>query len=326
MEPAHFFRASRVIIVAGKGGVGKTTVTSALGRAAADHGIRTLIAELHDQAALAAPYGHETVGYEEMVLCEADPEAGTAELRTRVLDPLDITVEYLRERHVWPAARTIARRPQIMDATAAWTPSLRDLMVLGKTKQIAASGDYGLVVIDAPAAGHALSFLRATRALLETVKGGEIRRQALEVEQMLTDPSRCQVVLVTLAEETPVNELIETAYMLEDEIGVKLGPIIVNGVLKELPNLDADVVEMARDADIGLTPTELDSLSRAASFRSARRASQAAQMRRLAEELPLPQIQLPWAHAEHLDASTVADLAQSLTAGIAALDPTLLIR
>jgi anion-transporting ArsA/GET3 family ATPase len=326
MEPAQFFRSSRIIIVAGKGGVGKTTVTSALGRAAANHGIRTLIAELHDKAGLAAPYGHDEVGYEEIVLREADEDAGTAELRTRVLDPLDITVEYLRERHVWPAARTIARRPQLMEGAAAWAPSLKDLMVLGKAKQIAASGEYGLVVIDAPAAGHALSFLRATRALLETVKGGEIRRQAIEVEEMLTDPERCQVVLVTLAEETPVNELIETAYMLEDEIGVKLGPIVVNAVLPELSGLDADIGAVAGDAGADLTATDLDSLVRAAAFRLARQNSQAVQLERLAAELPLPQLRLPKVHGEHLDAANVGELAASMTASIEELDPRTLVR
>jgi anion-transporting ArsA/GET3 family ATPase len=322
MEPAHFFRASRIIIVAGKGGVGKTTVTSALGRAAADHGIRTLIAELQDQAALAAPYGHDEVGYEEIMLCEADVESGRAELHTRVLDPHDITIEYLRERHVWPAARTLARRPQLLEGASAWAPSLRDLMVLGKTKQLAAGGDYGLVVIDAPAAGHALAFLRATRALLETVKGGEIRRQAIEVEAMLTDPERCQVILVTLAEETPVNELIETAYLLEDEIGVKLGPIVVNAVLPELAGLDGDVTALAAEAELGLSAAETESLRRAAAFRLARQRSQAAQMERLENELPLPQIRLPRLHTEELDAADVAVLAQALTKAIVALDET----
>lgn len=311
--------------MAGKGGVGKTTVTSALGRAAADHGIRTLIAELHDQAALAAPYGHAESGYEEIQLCAADAEQGTAELRTRVLDPLDITVEYLRERHVWPAARTIARRPQLLDGAAAWAPSIRDLMVLGKTKQIAAADDYGLVVIDAPAAGHALSFLRATRALLETVKGGEIRRQAIEVEEMLTDPARCQVILVTLAEETPVNELIETAYMLEDEIGVKLGPVVVNAVLPSLADLDSEV-SRTEAAALGLSGTEFESLSRAVAFRRARQASQAEQVERLAKELPLPQIRLPRIQVERLDAAAVGELATALTMGIESLDPSLLVR
>lgn len=325
MEPAQFFKASRVIIVAGKGGVGKTTVTSALGRAAADHGIRTLIAELQDQAGLAAPYGHECVGYEEILLLAAE-EGGRAELRTRVLDPLDITVEYLREHHVWPAARTIARRPQLMDGAAAWAPSLRDLMVLGKTKQLSGSGEYGLVVIDAPAAGHALAFLRATRALLETVKGGEIRRQAIEVEEMLTDPTRCQVMLVTLAEETPVNELIDTAYMLEDEIGVKLGPVVVNAVLPDLAGLDTDVTTLATDAGVGLSDTELESLRHAAAFRTARQLSQMTQLKRLAAELPLPQIHLPRLHTAHLDETDVAVLADALTAGIEALDGSLVPR
>ena len=60
---------------------------------------------------------------------------------------------------------------------------------------------------------------------------GPINAQAADVLELLTDPARCQVVLVTLPEETPVNELVETAFSLEDEVGVSLGPVVVNGLL-----------------------------------------------------------------------------------------------
>ena len=63
---------------------------------------------------------------------------------------------------------------------------------------------------------------------------GPINAQARDVLELLTDPERCQVVLVTLPEETPVNELVETAYSLEDEVGVSLGPVVVNGLYPEL--------------------------------------------------------------------------------------------
>jgi hypothetical protein len=62
------------------------------------------------------------------------------------------------------------------------------------------------------------------------VRSGPIHTQALDVLELLGDPARCQVVLVTLPETTPVNELVETAYALEERVGVQLGPVVVNGV------------------------------------------------------------------------------------------------
>jgi arsenite/tail-anchored protein-transporting ATPase len=57
-----------------------------------------------------------------------------------------------------------------------------------------------------------------------------VRSQATDVLELLHDPDRCQVVLVTLPETTPVNEVVETAFALEDKVGVQLGPIVVNAV------------------------------------------------------------------------------------------------
>ena len=67
---------------------------------------------------------------------------------------------------------------------------------------------------------------------------GPINTQAVDVLELLTDPERCQVVLVTLPEETPVNELVETAFNLEDQVGVGLGPVVVNGLYPDRPGLD----------------------------------------------------------------------------------------
>ena len=71
---------------------------------------------------------------------------------------------------------------------------------------------------------------RRRAGLLDAVRGGPVRAQADDVLELLGDPARCQVVLVTLPETTPVNEVVETAYALEDRVGVRLGPVVVNSV------------------------------------------------------------------------------------------------
>ena len=79
-------------------------------------------------------------------------------------------------------------------------------------------------MVDAPAAGHAVTFLASAYGLLDAATVGPIRTQALDVVALLGDPERCQVMLVTLPEETPVNEAADTAFHLEDRAGVQLAP------------------------------------------------------------------------------------------------------
>lgn len=166
-----------------------------------------------------------------------------------------------------------------MVATAA--PGIDDILVLGKVKQLERGAATDVLLLDAPAAGHAITFLTAARGLLDAVRVGPINAQARDVIEMLTDPARCQVVLVSLPEETPVNELVDTAYALEDKVGVALGPVVVNGVLSAVPGLD-EATAGARGA-----------AAEAAEFRRARLALQREQIERLADALPLPQIHLP---------------------------------
>src|SRR3989442_7097688 len=127
-----------------------------------------------------------------------------------------------------------------------------------------------LIVHAAPAEGHAGSFLMSARGLLDAVRVGPVRAQAEDVLELLTDASRARVVLVTLPEETPVNEVVETAFSLEDKVGLKLGPVVVNGVYPRLDGLDVDPIAAAEAAASTLRPGEADSLKAAAQFRGRR--------------------------------------------------------
>ena len=123
---------------------------------------------------------------------------------------------------------------------------------------------------------------------------GPINTQARDVLELLTDPARCQVVLVTLPEETPVNELVDTAYALEDRVGVALGPVVVNGLYPERSGLDADPVAAAEEAGVALSRGGRSARATAAAFRRRPVTLQDEQVARLSERLPLPQIHLPF--------------------------------
>ena len=139
-------------------------------------------------------------------------------------------------------------------------------------------------MVDGPAAGHAITFLTVGRrpARRGARRPGPRPRPTTCVE-LLGDPERCQVVLVTLPETTPVNELIETAYALEDRVGVRLGPVVVN----EVDGL-GDRRARPRQPSTSAAPTASRPTLRvaAAAFRrDRRRRCKPAEIARLASEL-----------------------------------------
>jgi anion-transporting ArsA/GET3 family ATPase len=318
VDPAHFFAASRVVIVAGKGGVGKTTVSAALARAAALVGLSTLIVEVEGKSGLATLFGQPAFDYEEVTLSPGGGPDGAADVSARTLTPDDALVEYLEDHGMSRISRRLVSTGAVdMVATAA--PGIKDILILGKVKQLEQRRKADLIVLDAPASGHAISFLRSARGLLDAVRVGPINAQARDVLELLTDPERCQVLLVTLPEETPVNELVETAYSLEDEVGISLGPVVVNGTYPQIEGLDADPTAAAAEAGAALRPGEAKVLADAAAFRRHRMALQRDQVERLAERLPLPQLTLPYLFDSDLGPAEVDLLARRLLAGIADL-------
>jgi anion-transporting ArsA/GET3 family ATPase len=316
MQPVDFLRASRVVIVAGKGGVGKTTVTAALARLAAAEGMDTLIVEVEGKSGLAALYGRPPLDYEESILL---PRAGNeGEVRGRTLTPDDALLEYLDDHGMRRVSKRLVSSGALVVVSTA-VPGIKDILILGKVMQLEAKGVADLIVLDAPAAGHAITFLLAARALLDSVKVGPINTQAQDVVELLSDPARAQVMLVALPEETPVNELVETAFHLEDRVGVSLGPVVVNGMYPVLEGLEVDPVAAAADAGTTLRGGEAEALKAAAEFRLQRTALQDEQLARLAEKLPLPQLRLPFLFRSDLGPDDLRLLATVLREGVEAL-------
>lgn len=292
-------------VVAGKGGVGKTTVTAALARAAAQQGHSVLVVSIDARPGLAELFGAGPLAYEPTVLRPG--RDGTGEIRGCALRADAALMDYLDLRGMGRVTKRFVAAGAI-DLLATTTPGIKDLLVMGKVKQLELGRAADLIVVDAPAAGHAITFLRAAASLREIVAGGPVREQSDEVVALLSDPARCQVVLVTVPEETPVNELVEVAFAIEDDLGVALGPIVVNGCWPGArPTLDPAAL------------TELDESSAAALRATAGRVErtidgQRRQIERLAEQLPLPQIQLPARFTTRLDDGDLGALADALCA------------
>jgi anion-transporting ArsA/GET3 family ATPase len=323
VDPGAFCAQARLLIVAGKGGVGKTTVTAAVARLAARAGLNALIIDMEGKSGLGNIFGyHGALTYHEVVLAEADGHGG-GEVRARTLTPDDALLEYLSDHGMNRISKRLASTGAL-DVVATAAPGIKDILVLGKVKQLERAsanrvpGAADLLVLDAPAAGHAFTFLASAQGLMDAVSVGPIRAQAADVLDMLSDPTRCQVMLVTLPEETPVNEVVETAFKLEDHVGVHLTPIVVNGLYPHL-ELGVDPAAAAAEAGVALTGEELERLGDAAAFRTNRQRLQAEQTGRLADALPLPQLHLPFLFTTELGVAEVDALAAALAAALATL-------
>ncbi len=268
--------AAKVTVVAGKGGVGKTTVTALLARAAADAGRQVIVVELDGKPTLA-----ELVGDVPLLALSA-PAA---------------LEEYLREHGFGRVAKRLAASG-VIDVVSTAAPGIDDLVVLGKIKQLERSGDWDTILVDGPAAGHAVTMLTSPAGLRDAVRSGPVRAQADEVSAMLGDSTRCQVALVTLPETTPVNETVATAFSIEDRVGVKLTPLFVNAVDVEgvdrstaLPTTPGSIDEAVAAIDVDAGTAE--ALAAAARFRAERRRVQAAAIDELTDSLPLDQLHVP---------------------------------
>ncbi|MDQ2648341.1 MAG: hypothetical protein M3Z03_02160 [Actinomycetota bacterium] len=293
-------------------------VSAALARAAAKTGRSTLLVEVEGKSGLPTMFGQSELEYEEVVLAPGGGPNAEGEVRARTVTPDEALLEYLQEHGLSRVSKRLVSSGAL-DMVATAVPGIKDILVLGKVKSLELYGDDDLIVLDAPAAGHAITFLQAARALQDTVKVGPINAQAKDVLAMLTDHDRCRVVLVTLPEETPVNELVDTAFSLEDRVGVGLGPVVVNGLYEPVEGLDADPAAAAEAAGTTLREGEAEELAAAATFRRERMALQAEQVGRLADQLPLPQLRLPFVFTTEIGPVELDLLADRLLAAIAEL-------
>ena len=227
MEPHHFFTAQRVLIVAGKGGVGKSAVSGALALLSARSGLRTLLVSL-DPPTIEVPQ-HEL-------------------LERVTVSPGNALTDYLSSKGMGLLSRQLAKSG-IVELVATTAPGLDDLLVLGRIKAFERELRADVIIVDGPAAGHATDLVRAPRQLKRAIGTGPIAGQADEVLEMLSDASRCKILMVTTPAMTPVSETLEAITDLQDSVDIALAPIVVNKREISPPVVDETLLEgYMRDA------------------------------------------------------------------------------
>ena len=302
----------RLVFVTGKGGVGKSTVAIALGIAAARRGLRTMVAELSGQARAAELFGVASAVGQEVALDGGGLHASSVEME-HALD------EYLHER----AGRVgdLLAASRAFHAFAGATPGMRELMTVGKAWELAQDPrrirvdghrPYDLVIVDAPATGHALGALRAPATFAEIARVGPIAHQGRTIDMTLRDAEQTAVLAVALPEEMPVTETLALRRRLQETLGLELAGAVVNACLPERlgPRQAGTVAEAlaARAQTDGVVHAALQ----AAASEHARACAQREQIARLADGLAAPPLELPYVFAPALDPAALGGLADLL--------------
>ncbi len=318
MDLGDFCRRSHVVVVVGKGGVGKTAVAATFADVARRAGLDVGLVVLEEANGPQALFGYSgTLKYDDAVLSGGGPERGR--IRGRLLTSDAALLDYLSSHGL---KRLMARLKSsgALEVVATAVPGLPTVLVLGKIRQLEQAGEYDLIVVDAPATGHALSFLSSAGGLADAARSGPLHTQAAWVGEMLSDPKRFQVIVVTIPEELPVNEAIETAFALEDRLEVALGPVVVNACYPVLEHLGADPEEAARAAGAASPSPELAGrLREAADFRTSRQRAQRGEIGRLSHRLPLGHFELPFLFGGLSGPNELASLVAAFEQGIEAL-------
>jgi anion-transporting ArsA/GET3 family ATPase len=219
----------RVVFVTGKGGVGKSTVSVALGLAAATRGMRTIVCEVSAQEHASRIFHRAAVGFHEVEMAEG--------LWTISIDPDRALQEYLLLQLKVRAMRDLLVRSRVFNYFAAATPGLRELVTIGKIWELAQldrkvkkGRKYDFVIVDAPATGQGIGFLQTPRIFASIARVGPIKAQAEALDAMITDHDRTGVAIVALPEEMPVNESAMLERELADEIGAAVEAVYMNAV------------------------------------------------------------------------------------------------
>jgi len=260
-----WLEAARVLIVAGKGGVGSSTVSAAAALGMAQQGRDVLLVSVDGKPSLGTLLGGAPLTRRERTLF-THPSGGRVSGHT--IPPEQAFADYLDLRGVGALMRRAVKAVS-MDVVAASTPGLEHLLVLGKIKELERTSGADLIIVDAPPAGHATPFLGSAAAALDAVTARPLRTQAEEVHAMLVDPARTQVAIVTLPEETPVNEAIELNRDVQ-ALNISRAPLIVNGCWPDRPGLARPTTTAAREVAVSLTASQRSALVASSRFGAAR--------------------------------------------------------
>jgi hypothetical protein len=302
-------RDLRFIVVVGKGGVGKTTISAALALSLARRGRRTLIAMCNAKERLSYLMQTDPIGPRirtiEPGIDAVNMEPGAA------LEEYGLMVLKVR------ALYKLVFENRLVASFLRGTPGIEAWAMLGKAQYHAFETlpdgrfRYDTVIVDAPATGHGLELLRVPKVILDVVPPGLLRREAERAWGLFTDPKRAGVLITTLPEEMPTNEAIELNDTLRTELQLPVCGLAVNMMLPRLFSPEqSDALGLLRRApnvDPAFAP-----LLQVSSTRALREQAQAEHLARLKKTIPGQHYELPLLFTPDLRRAEVQTLSYEL--------------
>jgi anion-transporting ArsA/GET3 family ATPase len=306
----------RVLFVAGKGGVGKTTVACALAMIATQLGKRVLLTEVDGAGRAAYLLGIEpaAVGL---------PRSAGPSLSVMSIEGTAALAEYLQI--ILPVKRVLQAvfASRIYRYFVAAAPGLKELLTMGKIWHEAervdeASGNrlWDLVIVDAPPTGHSLQYLRMPYAAQQAFGSGLVGRESKRIVDLLVDPDMTAVNLVTTAEEMPVNETVEMYQQIHGELHMPLGVLFVNRMHHaafEATKLNMLERRLARVHDARGRAVATEVLNRGREDLGWTEIN-LRYVERLAAEIAMPRIEIPFVFAEEFGLREVHGIAADIAA------------
>ena len=305
----------RLLVVTGKGGVGKSTVAAALALVAANRGRRVLVVDVDAKGTIADRFEAGAIGFK--------PREVMPGISLMAMDTEASLAEYIRLNLRIPIVGRIGPLARALDFVATAAPGVREILTIGKIcwevrESIEGRADWDLVVVDAAATGHVIAQLGAADAIGDLVAVGPVRGQTEWMSELLSDPAVTALNIVTTPEEMPVAETIDLVGRARTELNVPLGAVIVNRVLPELfTTHDEEMFEtLASPPVLDVLVTDLGPgvqlVLDAARLAVAMRRSRIEHLNRLRDEVDLPTLYLPYLFARSQGRRETALVADAL--------------
>jgi anion-transporting ArsA/GET3 family ATPase len=289
---------TKLLVVTGKGGVGKSTVSAALALALARSGRRTLLCEVNSGGRATALLGHAPAG---PALTRLESELWSVDVR-----PAEAMREYVLQRIRIERVYRAVFENKLVRAFLRFIPSLAETVMLGKVlwhlrETDGARPRWDALVLDAPATGHALTFLGGPQVLLDTLPPGTMAEEATWMRDLLIDPAVTRALVVALPEELPILESVELAAGLR-ALHLSLAAVVLN---------QATEPRFLKGELTALTPLpRLEALARAHAEQAELTQAAAARL----GELGAPVLQLPRLYRGVMDKAGVESVGTTLLA------------